>query len=243
VRIDQPNQAPGRVAGLVGTVVVHAGAVLLLVAAVKPTRASPPSYAVELVAAPAPTTKRLAREALPTPPPEEKPAPTPPKPAPPQKDKPAPVTPKPPKPAKTTPTPAPKPPPTESEREPAPRTAAPVAPVPGETPSTGTDVATIKTPGLAFPFPEYLRNIVTQVYQRWDRASAKQNNFAEISFLILRDGSVRDIRFVTRSGSFAFDLDAQGAIEAAGNTRAFGQLPDGWEADVLPVSFYFKPTR
>jgi len=184
-----------------------------------------------------------AREALPTPPPEEKPAPPPPKPAPPQKDKPAPVTPKPPKPAKTTPAPAPKPPPVESEREPAPRTAAQVAPAPGETPSTGTDVATIKTPGLAFPFPEYLRNIVTQVYQRWDRASAKQSNFAEISFLILRDGSVRDIHFVTRSGSFAFDIDAHGAIEAAGNSRAFGQLPDGWEADVLPVSFYFKPTR
>jgi periplasmic protein TonB len=243
VRIRQPNQTPGRVAGLVGTVVVHAAVASFLVAAVKPAPASPPSYAVELVAAPAPTTKRLAREALPTPPPEEKPAPPPPKPAPPQKDKPAPVTPKPPKPAKTTPTPAPKPPPAESEREPAPRTAAPVAPVPGETPSTGTDVATIKTPGLAFPFPEYLRNIVTQVYQRWDRASAKQSNFAEISFLILRDGSVRDIRFVTRSGSFAFDIDAQGAIEAAGNSRAFGQLPDGWEADVLPVSFYFQPTR
>ena len=244
MRIRPPNQTPGTVAGLVGTLVVHAAAVLFLVAAVKPTRASPPSYAVELVAAPAPTTKqRLAREALPTPPPEEKPAPPPPKPAPPQKDKPAPVTPKPPKPAKTTPTPAPKPPPAESEREPAPRTAAPVAPAPGETPSTGTDVATIKTPGLAFPFPEYLRNIVTQVYQRWDRASAKQSNFAEISFMILRDGSVRDIRFVTRSGSFAFDIDAQGAIEAAGNNRAFGQLPDGWEADVLPVSFYFKPTR
>jgi hypothetical protein len=47
---------------------------------------------------------------------------------------------------------------------------------------------------------------------------------------------------VTRSGSFAFDLDAQGAVEAAGNARAFGPLPDGWEADVLPVSFYFKPT-
>jgi protein TonB len=243
VRIHQPSQTPGRVAGLVGTLMVHAAAVLFLVAAVKPTRASPPSYAVELVAAPAPTTKRLAREALPTPPPEEKPAPTPPKPAPPQKDKPAPVTPKPPRPAKTTTAPAPKPPPVESEREPAPTTAAPVAPAPGETPSTGTDVATIKTPGLAFPFPEYLRNIVTQVYQRWDRASAKQSNFAEISFLILRDGSVRDIRFVTRSGSFAFDLDAQGAIEAAGNTQAFGPLPDGWGADVLPVSFYFKPTR
>ena len=243
MRIRPPNQGPpGTVAGLVGTLVVHAAAVSFLLAAVKPTRASPPSYAVELVAAPEPTTKRrLAPEALPTPPPEEKPAPPAPKPAPPQKDKPAPVTPKPAKPAKTTP--APKPPPAETEREPAPRTAAPVAPAEGETPSTGTDIATIKTPGLAFPYPEYLRNIVTQVYQRWDRASAKQSSFAEISFMILRDGSVRDIRFVTRSGSFAFDIDAQGAIEAAGNSQAFGQLPDGWEADVLPVSFYFKPTR
>jgi protein TonB len=244
VKIHKPHPVPqGTVAGLVGTIVVHAGAVFFLVAAVKPARPSPPSYAVDLVAAPAPTTKqRLAREALPTPPPEEKPAPTPPKPAPP-KDKPAPVTPKAAKPVKTAPAPSPKPPPVESEREPAPQTAAPVAPAPGETPSTGTDVATIKTPGLAFPYPEYLRNIVTQVYQRWDRASAKQSNFAEISFLILRDGSVRDIRFVTRSGSFAFDIDAQGAIEAAGNSQAFGQLPDGWEADVLPVSFYFKPSR
>ena len=225
MKIHKPHPTPqGTVAGLVGTIVVHAGAVLFLVAAVKPAPPSPPSYAVDLVAAPAPTTKqRLAREALPTPPPEEKPAPTPP--------------------VKTAPAPSPKPPPAESEREPAPQTAAPVAPAPGETPSTGTDVATIKTPGLAFPYPEYLRNIVTQVYQRWDRASAKQSNFAEISFLILRDGSVRDIRFVTRSGSFAFDIDAQGAIEAAGNSRAFGQLPDGWEADVLPVSFYFKPSR
>lgn len=244
MKIHNPNQSPpGTLAGLVGTVVVHAAAVAFLLTAVKPTRASPPSYAVDLVAAPAMTKQRLAREALPTPPPEEKPAPTPAKPAPPQKEKPAPVAPKPPKPVKTAPAPAPKPPPAETEREPSPRTAAPVAPAPGETPSTGSDIATIKTPGLAFPFPEYLRNIVTQVYQRWDRTSAKQNNFAEISFLILRDGSVRDIRFVTRSGSFAFDIDAQGAIEAAGNSQAFGQLPDGWEADVLPVSFYFQPTR
>ncbi len=243
MKIHSPaREPPGRAVGLVGTLVVHAAAVAFLVTTVRPSKAAPPSYAVDLVAAPAPSPRqRLAREALPTPPPEEKPAPTPPKPAP-AKERPAPVTPKPPKPA-ATPAPAPKPPPAETDREPSPRTAAPVTPAPGETPSTGSDVATIKTPGLAFPYPEYLRNIVTQVYQRWDRASAKQSNFAEISFILLRDGSVRDIRFVTRSGSFAFDLDAQGAIEAAGNSRAFGELPDGWVADVLPGSFYFQPTR
>jgi outer membrane biosynthesis protein TonB len=184
-------------------------------------------YAVNLVAAPAPTArKRIAREAVPTPP-QEKPAPVKPKPAPPPK---------------TPPKPEPKPPPTtEPNREPPPPTAAPVTPAEGETPSTGTDATTIKTPGLEFPYPEYLRNIVNQVYQRWDRGDARRNSFAEISFLIRRDGSVHDIRFVTRSGSFAFDLGAQGAVEAAGNSLAFGPLPDGWDADVLPVSFYFKP--
>jgi protein TonB len=230
VNVRTPEGAQsGRAAGFVGTLVVHAAAVSFLFTAVKPTKAAPPSYAVDLVAAPAPSQKRLAREALPTPPPEEKPAP---------------VTPKPPQPAKAPAPPKPKPPqPTEVKKEPPPKTASQATPAPGETPSTGSDVATIKTPGLAFPYPEYLRNIVTQVYQRWDQGSAKQRNFAEISFLILRDGSVRDIRFVTRSGSFAFDLEAQGAIEAAGNSRAFGPLPDGWETDVLPVSFYFKPTQ
>jgi periplasmic protein TonB len=227
VRADR-GRPPGTTVGLIGTVLVHAAAAAFAFTQASTVKAGPPSYAVELVAAPAPAPKqRLAREAVPTPPPQEKPAPVKPLPKP--------------KPPKTPPAPEPKPPPTDTEREPPPKTAAPVTPVPGETPSTGTDVATIKTPGLQFPFPEYLRNIVTQVYRSWDRDAARQNSFAEISFLILRDGSVRDIRFVTRSGSFSFDLGAQGAIEAAGNARAFGPLPDGWDADVLPVSFYFKP--
>jgi protein TonB len=226
VRADR-GRPPGTTVGLAGTVLVHAAAATFAFTQVKAVKAGPPSYAVELVAAPAAAPKqRLAREAVPTPPPEEKPAPVKPPPKP--------------KPVKAAP-PEPKAPPTEAKHEPPPKTAAPVAPAPGEAPSTGADVATIKTPGLQFPFPEYLRNIVTQVYRNWDRESARQNSFAEISFLILRDGSVRDIRFVTRSGSFSFDLGAQGAIEAAGNARSFGQLPDGWDADVLPVSFYFKP--
>jgi outer membrane biosynthesis protein TonB len=223
------GRPPGTTVAIIGSLLVHGGAAALAFSQVKTVKAGPPTYAVELVAAPAPAPKqRLAREAVPTPPPQEKPVPVKPPPKP--------------KPTKAPAPPTPKPPPTETKREPPPKTSAPVAPAEGETPSTGTDVATIKTPGLQFPYPEYLRNIVTQVYRNWDREAARQNNFAEISFLILRDGSVRDIRFVTRSGSFAFDLSAQGAIEAAGNAQSFGPLPDGWDADVLPVSFYFKPT-
>jgi periplasmic protein TonB len=229
VKLRGPDREDGRskLAGGIGTILVHAAAAAFLFSQVRSSVATPPVYAVNLVAAPAPTErKRIAREAVPTPP----------------QEKPAPVKPKPTPPPKAPPKPEPKPPPTtEPDREPPPPTAAPVAPAEGETPSTGTDAATIKTPGLEFPYPEYLRNIVNQVYQRWARDGARQNSFAEISFLIRRDGSVHDIRFVTRSGSFAFDLGAQGAVEAAGNSLAFGPLPDGWDADVLPVSFYFKP--
>ena len=217
---------PGRSVGMVGTVLVHAGAAAFMFSQVRASTAGPQVYAVTLTAAPAPTErKRVATEATPRPP-VEKPAPVKPKPTPPPK-KPAP--------------PQPKPPPTNTPSEPTPPTQAPVKPLEGETPSTGTDVATVKTPGLDFPYPEYLRNIVSEVYQRWDRQDARQSSFAEVSFMILRDGSIRDVRFVTRSGSFAFDLSAQGAIEAAGNAGAFGPLPDGWDSDVLPVSFYFKP--
>jgi outer membrane biosynthesis protein TonB len=128
----------------------------------------------------------------------------------------------------------------QQQREPAPRTQSTQTPAPGETPGTGNDAVTVKTPGLAFPFPDYLKNIYNQIYRRWERPLASNLN-AEVTFLIMRDGSVKDLRFSRSSGNFNFDLSAQGAIEAAANNQAFGQLPDGFEADVLLVSFYFSP--
>jgi outer membrane biosynthesis protein TonB len=62
-----------------------------------------------------------------------------------------------------------------------------------------------------------------------------------VLFLVQRDGSIRNLRFVRRSGSFAFDLEAQGSVEAAARAGAFGPLPEGYGADVLPVSFFFSP--
>lgn len=104
----------------------------------------------------------------------------------------------------------------------------------------GTDVATVRTEGIEFPYPGYLENIVRQIAIRFDPPGGAAVR-AEIKFLIRRDGSAVIIQFVTRSGVFAFDLDAQGAIEQAGNARAFGPLPDGFPDDVLPVVFSFDP--
>jgi outer membrane biosynthesis protein TonB len=60
-------------------------------------------------------------------------------------------------------------------------------------------------------------------------------------FFVHRDGSVSGLQFVRRSGSFAFDLEAQGAVEAAARAGGFGTLPPGYGPDVLPVSFFFSP--
>lgn len=217
----------GTAAGITGTVLVHAAAVALLWVTVEPPDIGPPVYAVELVAAPAPTpTAKPAPEVVQRPPAEE---PAPNKPAPPKPtDKPAPPKPK----------PTEKPP---EKTEPNPRSTPTNAPLPGEKPSTGSDLVSVSIPGIQFPFPEYLRNIVQEVYRRWERPLGNAALRAEVSFLILRDGTVREIRLTRPSGSFSFDLSAQGAIEAAGTAGAFGALPDGWQADVLPVSFYFTP--
>lgn len=219
------RERAGVAAGLAGTLAVHGAIVGVFWTAVPPVDTGPPVYAVELVAAPAPPPDvKPAPEAAPRPAPEP---PAPPKPS----VKPAPAKPTP-KPPTTTP---PKP------TEPTPRNTPPTTPLPGETPSTGADAVTVSTPGLAFPFPDYLRNIVQEVYRRWERPRGNSALRSEVSFLILRDGSVREIKLTRASGSFAFDLSAQGAVEAAGAAGAFGPLPDGYPADVLPVAFYFTP--
>ena len=46
---------------------------------------------------------------------------------------------------------------------------------------------------------------------------------------------------VSRSRSYSFDLGAQGAIEAAGNAKAFGPLPEGFPSDALQIALWFLP--
>jgi len=111
----------------------------------------------------------------------------------------------------------------------------------GDVGGRGTDVVNLKIDsGLDFPFPSYLQNIVNQIYSRfpqnWPAAYS-----ADVAFLIRRDGSITALRLTRRSGSYDFDLEAQGAIEAAGRVRAFGPLPEGFFDDVLPVVFSFDP--
>jgi len=146
-------------------------------------------------------------------------------------------------PARTTPSvskPAPKVGATDAKAVPQPKTEAPKAgggPVGGK----GTDVATVRSDGIEFPFPGYLNNIVRQIALNFKPRNTNARLKAEIRFLIHRDGSVSDLTFIKRSGNFSFDLEAQGAVEAASSARRFGPLPDGFPDDVLPVVFSFDP--
>jgi outer membrane biosynthesis protein TonB len=79
------------------------------------------------------------------------------------------------------------------------------------------------------------------VYRRWRPAPSNAPLEAEVFFFVHRDGSMAGLQFIRRSGSFAFDLEAQGAVEAAARAGAFGALPTGYGPDVLPVSFFFNP--
>ena len=217
----------GLVAGLAGTTVAHGLAVAtLLLLAARESKPTGTVYAVNLVAAPAAPAeaKRAAPEATPRAVSTERTAPIAPAkrsarsvPTAPSKSKPQPRT------------------------EAAPPTASAVRPLPGETPSTGTDIANVSTPGADFPFPQYLRNIVTEIYRRWQRPAGSPALRTEIAFLILRNGTVHDIRVVSRSRSFSFDLGAQGAVEAAANAGAFGPLPEGFPSEVLQISLLFVP--
>lgn len=110
----------------------------------------------------------------------------------------------------------------------------------GDTGGKGTDVANVSTVGKEFPYPAYLHNIITQIALRFDPRQ-KQMLTAEVQFVIRRDGSVHLISVLKPSGSYGFDLEAKGAVEAAGAARAFGPLPDGYSDDALTIIFTFDP--
>jgi protein TonB len=238
--------------GLAGTALVHGLAVLMLVFAGQQTmsRSALPAYRVELVAAPRSGGADGSQPAQPT---ADSPQPTQPRadrakptaPAPPPTPRPAAPAPKPvrrPVPSAVSPQPS------AAAARPSAISPQPSAALPGTTtpntaaaPGSGAAAATIRTEGVEFPFPGYLRNLVSQVYRRWRPPGGNTDLEAEMIFFVHRDGSVTGLQFVKRSGSFAFDLEAQGAVEATARAGVFGALPAGYGPDLLPVSFFFSP--
>lgn len=219
-----PGTGRGTTLGFVGTMAVHLAAAGVLLAGPSERTPPPPTVRVSLVAAPKPAPRRRrAPDVI------ER-----------QAEAPAPVVPK--EPSRERPQETPEPVPREAKPEERPPPTTPdVEPLPEETPSTGSDIATVDVAGVAFAFPEYLDSVVREVYRRWARPSGSQALETELRFTIHRDGSVSDLEITKPSGNFGFDLEARGAVEAAGRGGAFGPLPDGYPSDILVVQFYFTP--
>ncbi|MEP6507107.1 MAG: TonB C-terminal domain-containing protein [Gemmatimonadales bacterium] len=215
------------------SVALHATLVALVALSFRkgPPQALPPVYRVNIIAAPAgPRAIGVVQPKVAETPPLPT-AVTPPTPAPP-KVSPLPTP-------KITPSKAqPKATPVEKPATPVTRTPAPKAgggPIGGK----GSDVATVQTEGIDFPFPGYLNNIVRQIALRFKPQDSNSGLRADVRFVIRRNGSVIGIGFVTRSGNYAFDVEAQASIEEA--AREFGPLPEGFHDDALPVVFSFDP--
>lgn len=222
-------------ASLVLSLLLHAG-ILAAFLSLRPARppATPPIYRVNIIAAaPGPAAAGLVNP--PTTPPQETKAP-PPRP---KSDEIAPVQ--------------TKAPPRRQQKIATPgvadkrvdRNAPAPAAAGGAEGGRGADVANVRTEGVDFPYPGYLENIVRQIALRFKPPRGPATLKAEVMFLIKRDGTITGFRFIQRSGSFAFDLEAQGAIEVAGQPlqgkTPFGPLPSGFREDVLPVMFSFDP--
>jgi protein TonB len=226
-----------RLGGPLGvSAVLHASIIAAAIfARPAPPKALPPVYKVSLIAAP--PGPRAIGEVTPQPAPAPPPTPAPP---PPRaetnpRDMPAPTKPKPAAKkaaAPATPTVAKKAAPKD---EPQPKAGG------GPTGGTGTDVANVKIEGVEFTDPAYVNNIVRQIAVRFSPRNPGALR-AEVFFIVRRDGSVGEFRFLTKSGVYAFDLEAQGAVEAAGSAKAFGALPSSYTNDFLPVIFSFDPS-
>jgi len=134
------------------------------------------------------------------------------------------------------PEPAPEPP----EPDPEPTPAAAPEPPPEQPPERSGEGINVRLEGLRRDYPAYYNNIIRQIDRcfRWQGAG---NLETTVSFVIGRDGNVRDLEFLARSGNTSFDFAAMGAVECAGQGR-FGPLPADLPYESLPVRFDFTPS-
>jgi outer membrane biosynthesis protein TonB len=137
------------------------------------------------------------------------------------------------------PPPEPEPTPPEPDAEPQPATTVETPPEPeAETSGEGINV---RLEGLRRDYPEYYNNIIRQIgrcfYSRWRQGGSWET---VVAFTLGRGGVATDLEFLQRSGNVAFDFEAMGAVDCAGQGR-FGPLPDDLPWDAVRISFTFEP--
>ena len=110
-----------------------------------------------------------------------------------------------------------------------------------------------QTPGLEFGPPGpgvpggtdlsgdwYLAGVQRKIWMIWtQQIKANFNQPIAVSFTILADGSVEDVRVIQPSGVTLLDLAAQRAVVSA---QPFGPLPKHYATNRYTIQALFKPT-
>lgn len=93
-------------------------------------------------------------------------------------------------------------------------------------------------------FGWYAELIRQKVAEHWKQdevsPSVKSSNPAIVTFVIQRDGTVRNIQLAKASGISALDYSAQRAIQEAG---PFPKLPNQFDKDSASIEFWFELKR
>jgi len=111
-----------------------------------------------------------------------------------------------------------------------------VSPLIGQMGAGGIGIGQVSTLGTRFGW--YIDLIRTKVGQHWaaDQQSAQP---AIVTFTLLKDGSVRDVRVTQRSGNSIMDFACQRAIL---DSAPFPPLPDG-AGNSTTIDFWFNVRR
>ena len=93
-------------------------------------------------------------------------------------------------------------------------------------------------------FGSYVEILKSRVAQRWRTsdvdARVRTAPVVIVTFILMRNGSVRDVRVAQRSGILTLDMSAQRAIYDA---APFPPIPEGYEPDRAVIEFWFELRR
>jgi len=194
-----------------------------------------------LTAVPVPPMAPQPAPVTPTPPTPPPPDPTPPPPPPPPVPPPTPTPPPPvpPEPRKQPPREEPRPAPQKPQEQPPPK------PVEVPVPEVVPDFSSLPSPvrieaGGDVKVHPYLAAVRRKLEQNWQPYKEDSRLSVVISFSILRDGNVAEVRIVTSSGDSVLDGNARAAVERA---SPFGRVPPVFTSDKLEITCTLRPTR
>ena len=126
----------------------------------------------------------------------------------------------------------------EPEEKPAPAEKGPAqeAPAPAGQNAGGTASADVMDMPN-FPYPWYITQVRTALWNQWSSGIPAEAGEAMVSFTIMREGKVVDLRIESSSGDRGFDRSALGAVQAA---APFPPLPREFTDSFLKVHVKFS---